>query len=291
MLARYEDALAATQLAERTRRAYRSRVAGYLDWLAATDIDGDPLTDPRARNDAVRDYRVHLITVAERKPATVNATLTALDHFHDWLGLGPAVVQREDLPAAAPRALDDGDQRRFLRSVEQQDSPRDRALALTLFYSGVRVAELAALDVGDVALSTRKGRVIVREGTGERHREIPLHPAARTALRAWLRDRRSWPGADGAALWLNRRGGRLSARSIEQVVGAVGRAAHLDDPEAPLTPQVLRHTFATRLLRQGVDVVVVADLLGHRRLDTVRRHSPPTAADREQAIDRLLDAT
>jgi hypothetical protein len=78
VLAAYGVQLAkATMLDEDTRRAYTSRVRGYLAWLAAADVDGDPLAEPGARDGAVRDYRAHLQTVAKRKPATINTTLAA----------------------------------------------------------------------------------------------------------------------------------------------------------------------------------------------------------------------
>lgn len=291
LLADYDRALAGSLLAAHSRRAYRSRVAGYLAWLATTDYPGDPLADPHTRNHAARDYRTWLTTRQRRRPATANAALTALDHFYSHLGLGPAAAKRADLPAAAPRALSEDEQRDFLRAVEKAASPRDRAIAMVFFYTGVRVAELAALDLADIELTARKGRLVVRAGKGGSYREIPLHKAARAALRAWLKARRAWPGAeDTDALFLNRRGRRISTRSLDALVTGFGRAARItrEPGDPPVTPHVLRHSFGTRLLRKGTDVVLVAELMGHRRLDTTRRYTLPTAADRERAIDLLL---
>lgn len=293
VLADYDAALSANNdlLADNTARAYRSRVAGFLDWLADADLDGDPLADPHARNHAVRDYRAFLKTTRGRKPTTLNAVLTALDHFYDHLGLGHAVARREDLPAAAPRALDEDDQRRFLRAVEKLDSVRDQAICSSLFYTGIRVAELVALNLADVQITARKGRIIVRAGKGDRYREVPLHAQSRPILTDWRHQRASWPGADQTpALFLNRYGGRLSTRSVDDLVARLGRDARLVDHDGGdgLTPHVLRHTFGTRLLRSGVDVVLVAELMGHARLDTTRRYTLPTDADREAAIEKLL---
>ena len=75
-----------------------SKVRGYLVWLAAADMDGDPLTERRARDWAVRDYRGYLMTVAKRAPTTVNNTLAATDDFYTRRGLSPAVADRLDLP-------------------------------------------------------------------------------------------------------------------------------------------------------------------------------------------------
>jgi len=81
----------------------------------------------------------------------------------------------------------------------------------------------------------------------------------------------------------NRRGTRLSSRSVGGVVVKLGELVGIDG----LTIHVLRHTFGTNLIRQGTDVVLVAELMGHRRLDTTRRYSLPTTADRVRAIEGL----
>lgn len=284
-LAGYLDALdQSILLSDNTRRAYASRVAAFCDWLCGTDVEGDPFTDPGSRDGVVRDYRRHLVKSRGLQPSTVNATLTAIDHFYGHLELGPAAAKREHLPNEAPRGLSERDQRRFLRAVEHCPSLRDRAIALTLFYTGVRVAECAALDVADIELSARKGKLIVRAGKGERYREVPLHHVAREVLHAWLTHRRTLRG-HGPALWLNRSGGRLSAGSINDLIVRLGDQAGIEDP---VTPHVLRHTLGTRLVREGVDIVIVAELLGHADVNTTRRYALPTAEDKAAALNRLV---
>ncbi|WP_433445455.1 tyrosine-type recombinase/integrase [Nonomuraea sp. CA-141351] len=148
-----------------------------------------------------------------------------------------------------------------------------------MFYSGLRVAEPVALDVADVPLSAHTGKVIVRNGKGETSREVPLlDTTVREAIKGWKTERSEWLGAGGPALFLNRcRGGRLSARAVDQLLDELAAKADLvDDNGAPAaSAHTLRHTFATNLLRQGVDIVVVAELMGHARLDTTRRYTNP----------------
>ncbi|MEW9556381.1 tyrosine-type recombinase/integrase [Nonomuraea sp. NPDC050783] len=276
----YTAALERAPLDEDTRRAYASRIRTFLAWLDAADLDGaDPLTDGHGRDFAVRDYKTHLKTVAKRTANTVNAHLAALDHFFTHRGLGPVQVRRDTPPKLAPKALDAREQKRFLRAVEMLPMARDRAIGRLLFYSGMRVAELVALDVADVPLSARKGKVLVRNGKGETSREVPLLDATvREAVKDWKAERSTWPGADGPALFLNRyRGGRLTARAVDQLIDELAVEADLvDDNGAPAaSAHTLRHTFATNLLRRGVDVVVVAELMGHARLDTTRRYTNP----------------
>lgn len=115
-------------------------------------------------------------------------------------------------------------------------------------------------------------------GGGEpRGGTFPLPPGCGLAERDQLR-----PGSQERALFLNRAGGRLSGRSIDTVLTRLGGEAGLYLPA-----HVLRHTFVTNLVRTGHDVVLVAELAGHRRLDTPRRYSLPSAADREAAMESV----
>lgn len=280
VLGEYERALAGSRLAPGTRRAYHSRVAGYLDWLSGNEVGGsdlgggDPLADPAARDRAVEEYRSWVKSERAAKPTTVNAVLTALDHFYEHLRLGAAVVVRDELPDATARVLSRPEQWRFLQAVERHESVRDQAIGYALFYTGVRVAELVALDVPDIQTTARRARVIVRPSRHSRYRELPLESDAtdaRQALRGWMRERDRWPGADASsAFFLNRRGGRLTTRWISELVVRLGETAGIGGQAGPITPNVLRHTFAARLLHAGADIVLVAELMGYKRLDTAR---------------------
>jgi site-specific recombinase XerD len=284
----YTTALDRAPLSLASRRTYASKVRQYLAWLAATttagEVDGDPLSQPRARDWAVRDYRTHLLTTAKRAPATVNNALAAIDDFYTRRGLGPATAQRADLPTTAPRALDQRATLRWLRAVDACTSPRDRALAAIPFYAGARIAETVALDIDDVRISARKGTLRLL-GKGTKPREVQLHPQLRDDLGHWLAERPGWAGADTSpALFLNRRGGRLTTRSASAVIAGIAEAAALDDPA---TAHVLRHTCATILVRGGTDLVIVAELLGHARLDTTRAYTKPTDDDHIKALGLL----
>ncbi|HVC31872.1 MAG TPA: tyrosine-type recombinase/integrase [Chloroflexota bacterium] len=271
-------------LAPNSRRAYRGRVTHYCAYLAATpSVSGDPLAEPHARDYAVRDFKAHLKTVRRAKPTSVNLALAAIDSFYGFLGLGHPQVRREDLPQAAPRALTADEQKQFLRAVERQARARDRAIATLFFYTALRLGECVALNTDDVALTARKGKVIVRSGKGDVYREVPLNSAVRAALTTWMAERRRlFPDSAEPALFLNRAGRRLSARAIDQLLRKTVREAGL-----ALSAHVLRHTCLTNLVRGGHDLVLVAEIAGHRRLETTRRYSLPTAQDRQRAMESL----
>lgn len=280
----YEAWLSHQPLSPHTHRTYLTQVRHYCLYLDQNVSEyGNPLQDNYARDYSVRDYKAYLKTVLKRKPATVNIALAAIDHFYRFLQMSPAQVPREDLPQQAPRALTEVEQKRFLRAVERCPSIRDQAVAILLFYTGLRVSECAALDQSDVLISARKGTVIVRQGKREAYREVPLNAGVRKALDNWLVKRQEqFPNNDEPAFFLSRQGNRLSQRSIDLLLRQLGQEAGI-----ALSAHILRHTCLTNLVRNGTDLVLVAEIAGHRRLETTRRYSLPTEQDRMEAMERI----
>lgn len=290
LLAGYQTTLArVTTLAASSQAKYVQRVRAFLDWLAATDVDGDPLNDPMAAKWAARDYRLHL-KQRRASVSTINGALAAIDDFNTRRGLGKTELAREDTERrTAPKALSEGEARTYLRMVEANASPRDAVIALTPYYAGLRVEELVSLDVDDVQISARKGNlhVIGKGRDGGKPRDVSISAELRGVLSAWKYDERpSWPGADTEALLLNTRGGRLSDRSAREIIVKYGKLARLGDDE-PFGPHVLRHTFGTQLVRDGVDLVAVAELMGHARIETTRLYSLPTEEDKAAIVERI----
>ena len=266
-------------LAPRTKHAYSQHIVAYGAWLADRRDGAKAIADPKARDYAARDFKRHLKVDRGWKPASVNLGLAAVDHFNRFLGLGPANVKRESLAQAAPKALEVEQQRELLRAAEAS-RPRDRAIVTLLLYTALRLHELVALDIDDVSLSARKGLLVIRSGKGDLYREVPLNPSCRQTLSDWLRERAA---ADGErAVFTGPQGRRLSARAVDLVVRNVAARAGLE-----LSAHTLRHTCVTTLVRSGNDLVLVAELAGHRRLETTRRYSLASAADRQAAMDAL----
>jgi integrase/recombinase XerC len=153
---------------------------------------------------------------------------------------------------------------------------RDRLVMELLYGSGIRVAELVGLDLGDLDRSRRVLRVL---GKGDKQRSVPYGLPAEQALREWLAEGRPrWQTAtSGNALLLGRRGGRLDQRTARAVVnrataGVVGGIG--------LSPHGLRHSAATHLLDGGADLRAVQELLGHASLATTQIYT-------HVSVDRL----
>ncbi|HEY0753119.1 MAG TPA: site-specific integrase [Ktedonobacteraceae bacterium] len=110
-----------------------------------------------------------------------------------------------------------------------------------------------------------------------------MNTQVRETLRLWLKERnKRFPQTADPAVFLNPKGMRLSARAIDLVVRRIGTDAHLE-----ISAHILRHTCLTNLVRNGNDLVMVAEIAGHKRLETTRRYSLPSMEDREQAMESL----
>ena len=295
----YDGWLARQPLAARTRDAYLAQARDFVTWLAGSEHGARALVASDVRDWAVRDYKRYVKTTKRWGPASVNQALAAIDNFYRSRGAGRPEVAREELAQTAPRALTEAEQRTFLRFVQASPSERDRAIATVFFYAGLRLSELGALDMMDVALSARRGRVTVRAGKGDAYRDVPLNSPCRTALDEWIAARTKQliahaakgggdrvTTSEPAALWLSRSGTQMSTRAIDLVIRRLAAEAGLE-----LSAHVLRHTCVTNLIRSGADVVMVAEIAGHRRLDTTRRYSLPSQADKDAALEAVVVET
>jgi integrase/recombinase XerC len=280
MAAGWEEFLAA--LAPATARAYAEDLRDFARWFEQTN--GRALEPGLVTSVDLREYQSHMLAVRGLKPATANRRLAAVKAWLSWcreqgkIDSLPRFPRRASEPERAPRALDKLEVARLERALERGGTPRDRALVALMLYAGLRVGEAVSLRVEDVELTERRGKVVVRAGKGIKRREVPLGAEARRAVREYLEAERlgDWlfPGANG---------GHITARAVQAAVKKYAYLARLD-PEA-VTPHTLRHTFAARLLRGGADIVVVAGLLGHARLDTTARYTRPRWEDIEKAVE------
>ena len=165
-----------------------------------------------------------------------------------------------------------------LIEMPNNDDPfaaRDRAILEILYSTGMRVSELAGLDLPALDFATGMVRVT---GKGNKQRLTPMGNPAMESLNAYLpmreglRQDRSKRGLeqDGEALFLNTRGSRLTTRSVERLVSLYAQRAGI---ASRVTPHALRHSFATHLLEMGADLRTVQELLGHASLSTTQKYT------------------
>lgn len=161
----------------------------------------------------------------------------------------------------------------LLEEPGEQDrfAARDRAIIELLYSTGMRVSELVSCDMADLDFAAEMVRVT---GKGNRERLVPMGGPAIEALQAYVPQRRQLlrPGRENerGEVFLNGRGSRLSARSVERLVKMYGQRAGI---VSRVTPHALRHSFATHLLEMGADLRQVQELLGHVSLSTTQKYT------------------
>lgn len=168
-------------------------------------------------------------------------------------------------PRAAPRLTPEA------KAVSEASAARDRAILELMYGSGLRLAEITALDVSHLDFEESTARVM---GKGSKERVVPLGPPCVEALHKWLEVRATLKSsrrpADRDALFVARTGARLGRRRIEDIVKAQGTvAAERND----VHPHALRHSCATHMLEGGADLRAIQELLGHASLATTQRYT------------------
>jgi integrase/recombinase XerC len=260
-----------TDVSPATSLAYTKDVAAFADWADRGGVDG-----PEAVSRLMlRRYLAYLGTRGYAR-RTVARKVAALRRYFGWLrhcgtieadpaarlsapageGRLPRVLSRPELETLLdePPSAVDGD--------PAEVRLRDDAVLELLYGSGLRVAELCGLGPGDVDV---RRRLVTVWGKGSRQRQVPMSEAAAEAVRGWLAAGRPALTKEGSpcdALFLNRRGRRLTPRDVRRLLDR--RAP------SPTHPHALRHSFATHLLDGGADLRVVQELLGHASLQTTQ---------------------
>jgi integrase/recombinase XerC len=271
-----------------TVRAYHSDLAQFLDHIAARHgVTRRDLGAPALDRAAIRSF---LGSVHERgqSRATTARKLAAVRAFLRYLRRESVIDQDPAALIATPRQdvrmpahLSEEEMARLL-AAPAEDAPlgrRDRAI-LELFYaSGLRLSELAGLDLEDVNLRARMVRVM---GKGGKERLVPFNTSTASAIRMSLKDREllavegpSTRGKRRNPLFVNYRGTALGTRSIDRLVR---RHVAACSTRLGISPHAIRHSFATHLLQRGADLRAIQELLGHARLSTTQRYTHVNAA-------------
>ncbi len=261
-----------------TLEAYRRDVRGWWRWLRKRHAGHADLASVGEPD--IQAYIAELRGQA-RAPATVARAVVAVRSLYRFLaedGVLPAdpgaEVETPRVPSGLPKALTEAEVQALLEAVVGDDpvARRDRAILEVLYGTGLRISELVGLRLGDVDLESGLLRAF---GKGSKERVVPLGRHAIGALYAWLtpggRDAlepERWARrGDAEAVFLNRRGGRLTRQGAWLVVKRYGEAVGLG---AKLTPHALRHSCATHMLDHGADIRSVQELLGHASVSTTQ---------------------
>jgi len=257
------------RLSPHTVSNYRRDLASLQRYAGERGIDGpDNLTEADIRQWVSLMHRRGL------SGSSIQRSLSAARSFFNYLSReqgrqrNPAAsVQAPRKPRRLPRTLDTDQVDKYLRFAE--DSPiarRDRAIAELFYSSGLRLAELVSVNIGDIDTHSR---LLTVTGKGNRGRTVPVGSVALAAIDRWLEVRPdSAADEDGAvALFTSSRGRRISVRNIQERLKLQGRRSGMHQD---VHPHMLRHSFASHMLESSGDLRAVQELLGHANISTTQ---------------------
>jgi integrase/recombinase XerC len=248
-----------------TVKSYRADLVDFRRFLDASE-GGD------ARGIDARGVRAYLAALHTRglDPVSVARKLASIRSWFRFLRRRGVLTRNPAQAVRAPRLprklvsfLPIDETVALMETRHPRSTARDAAIVELLYASGLRVSELVGLDLRDIDFAEMTVRVL---GKGRKERIVPFGAAAGRALREYLDAR----GPAAGAVFLNRRGGRLTVRSVHTIVRRQARAAGI---VRRVSPHTLRHTFATHLLDSGADLRMIQELLGHGRLSTTQRYT------------------
>ena len=277
-----------------TIRNYRSDLLQFRDFLAGENKEAKvDIKTIDAHN--IRGF-LALLYQKEEEKASIARKLAAIRAFFKFLSREQILAEN---PAAAistpklekklPRIMTEEEMNTFLDRVAQaaeiQDPAilRDRAIMELLYASGLRVSELAGLDLRNVNFGD--AFVLVR-GKGSKERIVPFGSKAKAAIEAYLpfRERLLRETRTGsAALFLNARGRRLTTRSVDRILK---RYVRMFGPNVKVSPHSLRHAFASHLLAEGADLRAIQEMLGHKSLATTQKYTQVSIKQLMEVYDK-----
>ena len=266
------------QLSPHTVRAYRSDLEQLRDFLETEYGLAFPAGRDAEAWAAVREEHLRRFVrelMGHDEPASVSRKVAALRTFFNFLVNRHGFKENPAALLRAPRGRrhlpvyleeEEVDQLLDIEGVDELKL-RDRAILELMYACGLRVSEVVGLDRENIDFAGGVVRVL---GKGRKERLVPLGKIAARVLEKYLEKRGPARETAGAALFLNARGGRLSSRSVADLVRKYGLKAGI---QKNLTPHAVRHSFATHLLQNGADLRVIQELLGHSSLATTQRYT------------------
>ncbi len=267
-------------LSANTTKSYEKDVKHFQGFFAEEkgrerdSLKVEEVTDVDVRRFVVSLYRSHAPSSIARKVSSLKGFFAFLKR-RGWLSASPAKnVSAPKIPKKLPNFLSVDEIFHLLDGDEGKDplALRDRAILELIYSSGLRVSEVVSLNVGQVDLSIQLIRV---RGKGNKERIVPVGGKAIKAIKAYLKQRdeltrRQKGKKESQALFLNRFGTRLTARSVERMIKSYALKRGM---ARRINPHALRHSFATHLLGAGADLRSIQEMLGHASLSTTQKYT------------------
>jgi integrase/recombinase XerD len=275
-----------------TQEDYAGNVAHFFDWLEGKDIRDVR----RVGKDLMQAYVLHLGESKGKKGqpmgwASICARIRGVKRFFEYLEstqqilVNPTEAIREPKrPSRLPRFVLTVEEMERVLAVPDITTPmgiRSRAILEVFYSTGVRLGEMMALKPQDVNLD--EGLLRVNEGKGAKDRVVPLGEEAKKHLKLYISEVRPKyvrQAGDHGQLWVSNLGTPLGRISVGVLVRQAGQKAGI---EKPVSPHTLRHTFATHMVKNGADILLVSQLLGHSDVNVTQIYVKVAGVDVKKA--------
>jgi site-specific recombinase XerD len=272
---------------QRTIEAYThdlNRFVNFLESTAKTDIL--LITKENVRSFLVQQSITNCAVTRARKLSAIKSLFKYLGREGIILANPVSDIETPKLPEKEPSFLTESEYHGLITTVRREATPyyliRDLTIVMLLLGTGIRLSELVSLTLDRVSLEY-SGRSIKVRGKGNKERIIPLTNELIDILQKYLKIR---PDVESNNLFISRLGGNLKARSVYGLIKKYLKAAGINKNK--IAVHSLRHTFGTSLLNNGVNIVVIQELLGHKKLETTRRYLHINNVDLRNAVDSLV---
>ena len=253
-----------------TIRAYKADITGFLTFLATSE----------RRLTQVDKYDIRSFLAASKKNSpsatTTNRKLSSLKQLFRWLQKKKYIkrnpvanIHRPRIPQHLPKVLEVDEACNVVENPTQKGKflSRNTALLEMLYGAGIRVSEAANINIDDIDMEQSLVEIF---GKGRKKRIVPFGPPAKEALLSWFKVRNEFsPNEKEKALFVNKKGTRLSTRSIWTICRNSGR----ENGISHLHPHAMRHSCATHLLSSGADLRSIQEQLGHSSLRSTQRYT------------------
>lgn len=252
-----------------TIATYTQNAALFVEWLEK--VTGEQFTGKILPMDAA-EYSKYLTETKRQSLNTIKAKLTAVQKFAEYLscaGTMPSIKVQQKKGTAEPEVevLEKNEVYKLLRYVRNTENRLNIAIVVLLLNTGIRESELCNLELTDIEISDRKGQITIRNGKGNKYREIPLNVDARNALKDYIENARP-SDAESNKLFIGQRGA-LTRSAVYKIVNKLGEKALGKN----VYPHMLRHQCFTAMAKNpDVDLKTISSLAGHSNVELTAKY-------------------
>lgn len=278
MLDKFRDYLEEEGKSENTIKSYCNHTKQYLKWYDKSF----GMEFNKLYRGNVLEFKSYLLNVKEQKANTVNAKLSTLIKFNEYLvdvGIQDnIVITKKDMvrvqaAGTSPTDIDKQDVGKFRQQILEQEGIRNYTIVTIMAYTGTRISETLDIRLQDINLTTRE--IIIRNGKGNKQRTVYMNDKVVNSIKEYLKDRKE---TDLDYLFVSNKGNKLDRTVINKMFNKYSDT---------ITPHQLRHFFCTNALENDFSIHEVAYLAGHSNIHTTLLYTNPNENEMKDKMNRL----